>query len=61
MKKESATDILSRDIQLLEIKRADALEAFKENVHLGFESLKPMHLIKSAFVNNNFNYHEKDL
>ena len=49
MKKQSATDILSRDIQLLEIKQADALEAIKENVHNGIESLKPMHLIKGAF------------
>ena len=48
MKKENATDILARDILLLEAKRAGELSDLKNQVHLAFESIRPINLIKST-------------
>lgn len=48
MKKENASDILARDILLLEARRAGELRELKEQVHLTFESIRPINLIKST-------------
>jgi len=48
MKALNATDILNRDILLLEAKRAGAQQILKEQLHSAFESLKPLNLIKST-------------
>ena len=47
MKAESATDLLTRDILLLELKRTRELVDLREQVHATRESLKPLNLIKS--------------
>jgi len=47
MKAESATDLLTRDILLLELKRTRELVVLKEQVHTTRESLKPINLVKS--------------
>jgi len=48
MKLESATDILTRDILLLKARRAGEMDALKEQVHVIYESIRPINLIKST-------------
>lgn len=49
MKTESAIDILNRDILLLEAKRYEQFEDLKNQLHITYESIKPMNFIKNAF------------
>lgn len=49
MKKESAIDILNRDILLLEAKRNVQFLELKGEVNQTIESLKPINLIKGIF------------
>lgn len=49
MKKESAIDILNRDILLLEVKRNQQLLDLKDQLHHTYESLQPVNLIKGVF------------
>ena len=49
MKIKNETDSLNEAIILLEGKRAKELELLKELFNSGYESLKPINLIKSTF------------
>lgn len=49
MKPQTSTDILSRDILLLEAKRKMEFADLKEHLHSTYESLRPINLIKSTF------------
>ena len=49
MKNETATDILNRDILLLEQRRFEQFQDLKEQLHVTYESLKPINLIKNTF------------
>jgi len=49
MKKETALDVLRRDIVKLEAKRSEDLHLLKEQLHETYESLKPANLIKGIF------------
>jgi len=46
----TVSEILARDILLLEVKRASELAALKEEVVSIFESLQPINLIKSTIA-----------
>lgn len=48
MKAEKATDKLARDLLLLEAKRSNDWDDLTEEVREGFESLRPINLIKST-------------
>ncbi|MCD6018308.1 MAG: hypothetical protein K0S53_1429 [Bacteroidetes bacterium] len=49
MKKETALDVLRRDIVKLEAKRSEDLHLLKEQLHEAYESIKPVNLIKGIF------------
>jgi hypothetical protein len=49
MKKETALDVLRRDIVKLEARRSEDLHLLKEQLHETYESLKPVNLIKGIF------------
>ena len=49
MKTESSTDILNREIFLLEQKRLVEFRNLKEQLHTTYESLKPINFLKSTF------------
>lgn len=49
MKKESAVEILRRDILILEAKRQEDLHELKSQLHTTYESLNPINLIKGMF------------
>ena len=51
MKKETALDVLRRDIVKLEARRSEDLHLLKEQIHETYESLKPVNLIKGIFKN----------
>ncbi|MES2567462.1 MAG: hypothetical protein V4565_11375 [Bacteroidota bacterium] len=49
MKKETAMDVLRKDIVKLEARQSEDLHILKEQVHATYESLKPANLIKGIF------------
>ncbi|MDF2449794.1 MAG: hypothetical protein K0R26_2298 [Bacteroidota bacterium] len=49
MKKETALDVLRKDIVKLEARRSEDLHLLKEQIHETYESLKPVNLIKGIF------------
>lgn len=49
MKKETALDVLRRDIIKLEARRSEDLHILKGQMHETYESLKPANLIKGIF------------
>lgn len=49
MKKMTSSDNLKLDIELLEANRSVKLQQLKEEYFIGFESLKPLNLVKSTF------------
>lgn len=49
MKKESAVEILRRDILILEAKHQEDLHQLKSQLHTTVESLKPVNIIKGMF------------
>ncbi len=49
MKKETALDVLRRDIVKLEARRSEDLHILKEQLNETYESLKPANLIKGIF------------
>ena len=49
MKKETAAEVLRRDIVKLEARRSEDLHLLKEQLHDTYESLKPANIIKSIF------------
>ena len=48
MKVETASQILSREISLLERKKSQEYKSFKEQLHNTYESMKPINLLKNT-------------
>jgi hypothetical protein len=51
MKKPSAIETLNQDIILLKAKRDDEFNMLKKQIHISYESIKPINLIKNAIKN----------
>ena len=49
MKSETASQILSREISYLERKKSQEFKSLKEQLHITYESMKPINLLKSTF------------
>ena len=50
MKKMNETDLLDQTILALKIKKADDFNSLKEQFHTTYESIKPLNIIKNAFI-----------